>query len=137
MAALTEQKKQLPTLTAKLQAYQQALPSGVTDMTNFLRQLQDSGNAVNVDVSGITVGPPAPSDGPAVRPGAADLPDRGRHPDRPEPFLDRLQNGRRAGLCDHLGGDDRKRTGEAAQVTASLSMKAFDVPDATTPNLTT
>jgi Tfp pilus assembly protein PilO len=60
VATLKQQNKKLAAYTAQLKKNQKALPatSGVPD---FLRQLQDSGTAVNVDVSGLNVGAPEKS----------------------------------------------------------------------------
>jgi len=142
LSALNEQKKQLPALTAKLKAYQDALPTGVTDMTDFFRQLQDTGNAVKVDVSGITVGPPTPS----IMLGSAEeqlisLTATGTAANLSK-FLDRMQNVQgRAMLVTSValsGGGGKLSGGGGDKLTASVSMKAFYVAQgAATANLTT
>jgi type IV pilus assembly protein PilO len=62
IAGLEEQKSRLSTYKAALEANQRALPadSGVPD---FLRQLQASGEATGVKVSGVSVAPPVQSAG--------------------------------------------------------------------------
>jgi Tfp pilus assembly protein PilO len=62
VADLTARKKDLPALRAKLATNRNALPVDKTGMSAFLRQLQISGTAVNVDVSGLTVGVPVTTD---------------------------------------------------------------------------
>lgn len=62
VAKLKSQKAQLGTLTATQIRYQSALPAtATTSMPAFLNELQDSGTAVNVDVSGLTQGSPQQS----------------------------------------------------------------------------
>jgi Tfp pilus assembly protein PilO len=56
---LSADKANLPALTKALQAKQAALPSD-SGVPAFLRQLQATGSKVGVDISGITVGDPAP-----------------------------------------------------------------------------
>jgi type IV pilus assembly protein PilO len=57
VAKLKTQKAQLGTLTATRNKYQSALPATLTtSMPAFLNELQDSGTAVNVNVSGLTQG---------------------------------------------------------------------------------
>ena len=141
LSALNEQKKQLPALTAKLKAYQDALPTGVTDMTDFFRQLQDTGNAVKVEVSGIT-GAPAPSITLAsAQEQLISLTATGTAANLSH-FLDRVQNEQgRAMLITSvaLGGGGGKLSGTGGdKLTASVSMKAFYVAQsAATANLTT
>jgi Tfp pilus assembly protein PilO len=62
IAGLEDQKSRLSTYKAALKANQRALPSdsGVPD---FLRQLQGSGEATGVKVSGVSVAPPAQAAG--------------------------------------------------------------------------
>lgn len=61
LADLEAQRKQRPALVAKLRANLAALPSS-NDMTEFVRQLQASSTAVNVDVSTVTLGTPIKSE---------------------------------------------------------------------------
>ena len=70
LSELEDQKAKLPVYQAALKVNQEALPtdSGVPD---FLRQLQESGDAVDVIVSGVSVG--APEQNTAV-PTVFDLP---------------------------------------------------------------
>ncbi len=60
VATLAALEKKKSTYVAQLRAKQAALPTSY-DVPAFVRQLQDSGTALNVDISGITVGSPAKS----------------------------------------------------------------------------
>jgi Tfp pilus assembly protein PilO len=62
IADLEKQKSRLPQFKAALARNRAALPSD-TGLPDFLRQLQSSGDDVQVDVSGITVSAPEPADG--------------------------------------------------------------------------
>ncbi|MEV4639242.1 hypothetical protein AB0J80_17995 [Actinoplanes sp. NPDC049548] len=57
VAKLAEEKKNEKKLTATRDLYRDALPSG-SGVPAFLRQLQASGTALQVDISGISVGTP-------------------------------------------------------------------------------
>lgn len=140
------QAAQLRTRTAKLAAAQAkigeltktrdtralALPSD-SGVPAFLRQLQASGNAVGVDVSGLTVGLPAEektvsgvwalaiqltAEGTATQLGS---------------FLDQLQDSaqKRAVLIETASlSDGGVGTGAARQMSLSLTVKAFVAPPA-------
>lgn len=58
VADLAEEAKNQNKLAAERNTYRDALPSG-SGVPAFLRQLQESGTELDVDVSGITVGAPA------------------------------------------------------------------------------
>jgi Tfp pilus assembly protein PilO len=90
IAGLEAQLARLPEYKADLRRNHEALPpdSGVPD---FLRQLQDSGEATGVRVSDVSVAPPAQADG---LPGAWQLPinlTAEGDPDHLGDFLDQLQ----------------------------------------------
>lgn len=57
LASLQAESKKLTTYTTELKERQKALPANY-DVPNFMRQLQDSGNATSVAVSGVSVGAP-------------------------------------------------------------------------------
>jgi Tfp pilus assembly protein PilO len=61
VAGLIALEKQKNAYLAKLQASQTALPTAYNYIPAFVRQLQDSGSATNVDITGITVGTKAAS----------------------------------------------------------------------------
>jgi Tfp pilus assembly protein PilO len=131
-AVLKAETAQLPAYSAKLAANLRAMPttSGVPD---FLRQLQDSGAAVGVEITGINVGGPQPS---TAVPAAFELPIslvvEGRAGNLSK-FLNRLQNVQpRAVLLSSVGLTST--TGEA--MTAAISLKAFVSPPTATPAAT-
>jgi Tfp pilus assembly protein PilO len=130
-AALAAEQANIDKLTDEYNALATALPpdSGVPA---FLRQLQASGNKVNVDVSGVSVGEPleekaAPgvwalpiqltAEGTAARLGA---------------FLELLQGSeqKRAVLIEtaDLGAGEGEGSGAATQRNLSLAIKAFVAP---------
>jgi Tfp pilus assembly protein PilO len=129
LAKLKTQKAQLSTLTATRDRYQNALPATLTkSMPAFLNELQDSGTAESVDVSGITQGSVQQSAALAgvwevpitmtIAGTAADL----------SAFLNRLQTVQaRAVLITtaSLSGDSTSASG---QMTLSLALTAFYAP---------
>ena len=133
LSELEEQKSQLAKFQAQLATNKAALPtdSGVPD---FLRQLQDSGDSVNVTVSGVTV------NAPELQPGAATvyaLPitvTADGNADNLGRFLNQLQAEQpRAVLIESANmatvGDDTKPD----QMTVTLILKAFVAPGAGKP----
>jgi type IV pilus assembly protein PilO len=123
VAALAAQAKQEKNYKARLRASQAALPSSY-HVPAFLRQLQDSGSAVNVQVSGFAVGSPAKS---TAVPGAAELPitlNASGTATNLSLFFDRLQNVQsRAVLVSAIGleaGD-----ADSGGLLASITLKAF------------
>jgi type IV pilus assembly protein PilO len=122
VAKLAEQAKQKATYQAKLETSQAALPTSY-NIPAFLRQLQDSGAAVNVQVSGFAVTNPVKS---AVDPTAAELPialtAQGSAADLSR-FFNRLQNVQtRAVLIESIG---LTSGAESGGLTASIGLKAF------------
>lgn len=123
VAGLAEQAKHEATYQARLEASQAALPSSY-NVPAFLRQIQDSGSAVEVQVSGFTVGSPAKS---TAVPGAAELPitlnASGTAPQLSR-FLHRLQNVQeRAVLISTVGLENG--SADSGGLVASISLKAF------------
>lgn len=123
-ATLKAESAKLPAYTAQLTMNRKALPatSGVPD---FLRQLQVSGTAVDVEISGISVGGPALSKAvPTVYELPISLTASGRAGNLSK-FLDRLQIVQpRAVLLTSVG-----LTGAPpAVVTAAISLTAFVSP---------
>jgi Tfp pilus assembly protein PilO len=70
LTELQEQAANLNVYQAALQAHQAALPTD-SGLPDFLRQLERSGDAVNITVSSLTVGPPVQS---TAVPSVYDLP---------------------------------------------------------------
>jgi Tfp pilus assembly protein PilO len=125
-ATLKAESVKLPAYTAQKATLLKALPttSGVPD---FLRQLQDSGSAVDVEISGINVGGPAPSKAvPSVFELPISLTALGGAVNVSK-FLDRLQAIQpRAVLLVSVS-----LTGAPpADVSVSISLKAFVSPPA-------
>lgn len=125
LAELKEQEANLPAYRAALKLNQDALPkdSGVPD---FLRKLQESGDAVNVVVSAVSVGTPGQN---TAVPTVFDLPitvtaegsaaDLGR-------FLDRLQRVQpRAVLIESANMTASEDDGKTS---ISIMLKAFVAP---------
>jgi Tfp pilus assembly protein PilO len=136
IAGLEDQKSRLSSYKAALKANQRALPadSGVPD---FLRQLQGSGEATGVKVSGVSVAPPAQAAGVS---GVWQLPitlNAEGNPDKLGEFLNQLQAVQpRAVLVQSAnltqgGASDTSGTGGAAtQPSLSLSLLAYVAPPA-------
>ncbi|MGX6602043.1 type 4a pilus biogenesis protein PilO [Micromonosporaceae bacterium Da 78-11] len=125
-AMLKSETAKLPAYTAQKATLLKALPatSGVPD---FLRQLQDSGTAVDVEIGGITVGGPAPTKAmPSVYELPISLTASGGVTNISD-FLNRLQAIQpRAVLLGSIG-----LTGAPPDdVTVSISLKAFVSPPA-------
>jgi Tfp pilus assembly protein PilO len=123
-AMLKAENAKLPAYTAQLATNRQALPatSGVPD---FMRQLQDSGTAVGVEISGISVGGPQLSKSvPTVYELPISLSAKGSAATLSE-FLDRLQNIQpRAVLVVSV----TLTSAPPADVIASISLLAFVSP---------
>jgi Tfp pilus assembly protein PilO len=132
-AQLQADQARIVQLTKERDAHAAALPSDAA-VPAFLRQLQVSGTAVGVDVSGVTVGNPAQvenvtgvwalpiqltAEGTAAQLGG---------------FLDQLQGAgqKRAVLIEaaSLGSGSGDVSGAAAQLSLSLTVKAFVAPPA-------
>jgi Tfp pilus assembly protein PilO len=126
VADLTAKKKDLPALKAKLTKNRSALPVNITGITAFLRQLQDSGTAVNVDVSGLTVGSPTKTESV---PNVFEMPITmitGGDAVNMSQFLNRLQNVQaRAVLIDSVGLSAGASTSDPNQIQASISLTVF------------
>jgi Tfp pilus assembly protein PilO len=132
LAELEEQKSQLPKFQAQLAVNKKALPTG-SGVPDFLRQLQDSGDAVDVIVSAFTVGSPELQAGnttvyalPITVTASGSADDLGR-------FLNQLQAKQpRAVLVE--AASLTAAGGEAAQEqTLALTLKAFVAPGAGQP----
>jgi Tfp pilus assembly protein PilO len=128
LAKLAEQEKQRATFEANLRSRKIALPTSY-NIPALLRQVQDSGAAVNVEVSGFSVANPAKS---AKVPTAVELPinltAEGTAADLSR-FVNRLQNVQtRAVLVTSVSlgqGADKKK------ISASLGVTAFCLQPAT------
>jgi Tfp pilus assembly protein PilO len=130
VAALKAESAKLASYKTQLKTNQMALPttSGVPD---FLRQLQDSGVAVDVDISNISVGAPEPSKAvPSVYELPISLSAVGTVADMSS-FLKRLQEVQpRAVLLNSVGlTESNPDTADPTQ-TASISLLAFVSPPA-------
>ena len=140
VAALKAESAKMASYKAQLKTNQQALPS-TSGVPDFLRQLQDSGTAVNVEIGNLSVGAPQPAKGVAtvyelpISLGAA-----GSVADISS-FLKRLQEVQpRAVLITSVGLTQSDVTTGAAAMTASISLSAFVSPaagDTKTPTVTT
>ena len=138
IAGLEEQKARLSTYKSALKANQQALPadSGVPD---FLRQLQTSGEATGVKVSGVSVAPPAQATGMS---GVWQLPitlTAEGDPDNLGAFLNQLQSVQpravlveNANLTQSAGtaGTGGTGGGSSEKPSLSLSLLAYVAPPA-------
>jgi|tagenome__1003787_1003787.scaffolds.fasta_scaffold20840116_3 Tfp pilus assembly protein PilO len=138
VATLKEQNKKLATYTAQLKKNQKALPatSGVPD---FLRQLQDSGTAVDVEISGLSVGSPEKS---TVESAAWELPitlTADGTADNLSRFLVRLQEVQPRAVLVNSVSLTSGSAGSAGGMTASVALKAFVAPPAGSgaPTITT
>lgn len=137
---LTADKANLSALKTALNARTDALPD-TSGVPAFLRQLQATGTAVDVDVSGVTVGDPSPVEAlPTVWSVPIQLTAEGTADDLAT-FLKQLQGAdqQRAVLIEtaNLGSDNAGAT--TADLMLSLSIKAFVAPPAGagTPTITT
>jgi Tfp pilus assembly protein PilO len=130
-AKLAADQAGIDELTKEYNALATALPpdSGVPA---FLRQLQASGNVVDVDVSGVTVGQPEAEDSaPGVWALPIQLTAEGSAA-RLGAFLERLQGSaqKRAVLIEtaDLSDDDSEDTSADRPMSLSLTVKAFVAP---------
>jgi Tfp pilus assembly protein PilO len=136
LADLKQQEQNLPTYRAALKTNQDALPkdSGVPD---FLRKLQESGDAVRVTVSAVSVGTPVQN---TTVPTVFDLPITVAAEGGPGDlglFLDRLQRVQpRAVLIESA---NMTASDTAGRTSISIMLKAFVAPGqpALAPTVTT
>src|SRR4051794_18624378 len=139
LADLDAQQRKQAALLAKLKDNQAALPPS-NDMTEFVRQLQASSIAVNVDVTTVTLGTPVKSESqPTVMEVPITLTVNGT-PANVSRFLLRLQSVQaRAVLISSVGlSAGSTSTGAAASdQTASLTLTAFESTSSGTTSLTT
>ncbi len=139
VAQLKEESAKLPAYTIQLEANRRALPttSGVPD---FLRQLQDSGTAVNVEISNISVSGPELSKVVAtVYQLPISLSAVGSTANMSK-FLNRLQDVQpRAVMLSSVALTTTAMPGGSTVQTASISLKAFVAPPvgAGAPTVTT
>lgn len=122
LATLADQEKQRATFEANLRSRRTALPTSY-NVPAFLRQVQDSGAAVNVEISGFSVATPARS---KKIPSAVELPitltAKGSAADISN-FINRLQNVQtRAVLLTSVNLSEDADKGE---VSTSVSVTAF------------
>jgi type IV pilus assembly protein PilO len=125
-ATLEKEKADLPSLEATLASYQDALPSD-SGVPAFLRQLQNSGLSVGVDVSGVLVSNPIPqSESPGVWALPIQLTAVGTASELGK-FLDLLQGAdqKRAVLIESAAFNTDETSGA---LSLSLSVKAFVAP---------
>jgi Tfp pilus assembly protein PilO len=121
LAELQAQDAKLATYRAALKANQEALPAG-TGVPDFLRQLQESGDSVRVDVTSMNIGQPETN---TAVPTIFDLPITinadGKAGDL-ERFLDQMQLVQpRAVLIESVGIS----SGEVGEKALSVSLRAF------------
>ena len=130
VAALKAESKKVKSYTAQLETNQKALPttSGVPD---FLRELQDSGAAVNVNISSVSVGAPQLSkDVTTVYELPISLSAAGSVANM-SAFLKRLQEVQpRAVLLRSVGLTESTTATTGTTETASISLVAFVSPPA-------
>jgi len=123
VATLAALEKKKGTYVAQLRAKQAALPTSY-DVPAFVRQLQDSGNALNVDISGITVGSPAKS---GTVSDVVELPitlAAQGSPANLSRFLTKLQTGQPRAILISSVNLNIQSTDQAA-TTASIALSAF------------
>jgi Tfp pilus assembly protein PilO len=139
---LTAEKANLPTLKQDLAARQAALPAN-SGVPAFLRQLQATGTSVGVDISGITVGDPAPEESAsAVWELPIQLTAQGSVAQL-DGFLKQLQGAgqKRAVLIEgaNLTTGSDAAAGAPASTSLNLTVKAFVAPPVGTgtPAITT
>jgi Tfp pilus assembly protein PilO len=124
LAELRKQEQDLPRYLAELETYRQALPA-VPETPAFIRQLQTSGDATGVAVSGVAVGEPVAGEGVFTLP--ISLTAEGGTV-QVERFLDELQRVQpRAVLVTRVS--TTAPTDEATdQVSVAISLNAFIAP---------
>jgi Tfp pilus assembly protein PilO len=129
LASLQAESKKLTTYTAELKQRQKALPA-TYDVPNFMRQLQDSGNATSVVVSGVSVGAPdTVTDSTTVINVPITLTATGS-PANLSKFLNRLQNVQtRAVLVISINLGQGDKNGNMA---ATMTLNAFCAQNTTT-----
>ncbi|MET0416669.1 MAG: type 4a pilus biogenesis protein PilO [Actinoplanes sp.] len=128
VAKLAVKNKQKATYDAKLKVSETALP-GSYNMPAFLRQVQDSGAAVSVQVSGFSVSAPVKS---TKSTGATEVPialTAQGSAENLSKFFTRLQNVQsRAVLINSIG---LTKTNDATGLSASIGLTAFCVESPT------
>jgi Tfp pilus assembly protein PilO len=136
---LTAEKANLPAQRQELQGRQAALPAN-SGVPAFLRQLQVTGTSIGVDISGITVGDPAPEESSS---GVWQLPIQlTAHGSvaQLDGFLKQLQDAgqKRAVLIEGANLTTGSDTA-AGSTSINLTVKAFVAPTvgAGTPSITT
>jgi type IV pilus assembly protein PilO len=122
LAGLKRKSSDLAAYNAQLATKRKALPVSY-DVPNFVRQLQDSGTAVQTDVSGFTFGLPSQVTGaPSVIGIPITLTATGT-PANLSRFFDRLQNVQsRAVLISSVGLSQGDSSGD---MTANLTLTAY------------
>ncbi|WP_306212212.1 type IV pilus inner membrane component PilO [Actinoplanes sp. RD1] len=140
IVALKKEKANLAELKAALKTYQEALPSDA-GTSAFLRQLQQSGTDLGVEVGGMTVGSPAESKDST---GVLELPIQLTVTGKPAAlgdFLEQLQGGgqKRAVLLNSATWTASMDADDPAKTSISLQLKAFVAPPvaADAPQVTT
>ena len=122
LADLKSKSNNMAAYTAELQAKRKALPQSY-DVPDFLRQLQDSGNAVGVEVSGISVGSPVEVTGSA---GVVAVPITLLATGSPtglSRFLERLQNVQTRAVL--IGSVNLEAGDDSGKTTANVMLTAF------------
>jgi Tfp pilus assembly protein PilO len=131
-AKLKADQARIGEMTRERDVLKAALPADAA-VPAFLRQMQSSGTAVGVDVSGITVGAPAAEEKvPGVWSLPIELNADGTATELGN-FLDQLQESsqRRAVLIETVAVDSTAEgTGAASQLSLALTVKAFVAPPA-------
>lgn len=125
VAALEQDERKKATYVTQLKLKQTALPTRY-DMPAFVRELQDTGNTLDVDISQLSVGSPVSS---ATVPSAVELPitlSADGTPANLSKFLTALQTGSRAVLIKSVNVSAQ----EGASSQASIMLSAFCVPPA-------
>jgi len=147
IAELEKQKSKLPQFKAALKRNQRALPSD-SGLPDFLRQLQSSGDDVDVEVSGIAVSAPELADGfttvwalPITLTATGDAENLGRFLDQLQATQPRAVLVQSANMTTQGGGTtaDGATDTDASETAISLSLQAFVAPPAGSgaPTITT
>ena len=147
IAELEKQKSKLPQFKAALKRNQRALPSD-SGLPDFLRQLQTSGDDVDVEVSGIAVSAPELEEGfttvwalPITLTATGDAENLGRFLDQlqaTQPRAVLVQSANMTAQGGETAADGATDTG-APETAISLSLQAFVAPPAGSgaPTITT
>ena len=128
LSTLKADNANLAKYRAQLKAYEKALPS-TSGVPDFLRQLQDAGADVNVEVSGISVA--APKDSETVK-SVSELPislTAEGSADNLSRFLVQLQNVQpRAVLITSANLTGKGESGAAGDMSVAIGLTAFVTP---------